>query len=114
MEVERVNVKGMYKFNFCSNGNIYFHIQSKKLKSLIGNQEGEVSDEDEAAEMPDEKVQNQENGKPKKKGKLKMCKELSDTVAICQSVSFKGFEYAKNNCKLILFLFVLSKVVIFY
>ena len=41
--------------------------------------------------------------KQKKGHKLKLARELSDLVTICQSVSFKGFDYARNNCKLSLF-----------
>ena len=60
-----------------------------------------MSEEDEAAELEGDKVVQEikDNPTKKRKGKLKMCKDLSNTVAICQSVGFKGFEYAKNNCK---------------
>lgn len=55
---------------------------------------GYVSDEDESAEMEDESVK--ANIK-KKEEKLKLAKELSDLVIICQSVSFKSFEHSKQN-----------------
>jgi hypothetical protein len=56
-----------------------------------------VSDEDESAEMEVDSVK----ADPKKKAeKLKLAKQLSDLVIICQSVSFKGFEYAKTSRKI--------------
>ena len=62
-----------------------------------GATDGEVSDEDEAAELEDDSVK--EQVKEKKKAKQKLAKELSDCVTICQSVSFKSFEHSENNCK---------------
>ncbi|KAK9396038.1 1-phosphatidylinositol 4-5-bisphosphate phosphodiesterase delta-1 [Crotalus adamanteus] len=50
----------------------------------------EVSDEDEAAEMEDETVKS-EVEKKKLSDKLKLAKELSDTVIYCKSVQFQGF-----------------------
>ena len=41
-----------------------------------------------------------EDVKTKKRGHtLKLARELSDIVTICQSVKFKGFDFAINNCK---------------
>jgi len=57
-------------------------------------EEGEVTDEDEAAEMPDNEI-----SKIKKKSKVKLSKELSNCVIICQSVSFKSFEESRQKCK---------------
>uniref|UniRef100_A0A8D2LHS5 Phosphoinositide phospholipase C n=1 Tax=Varanus komodoensis TaxID=61221 RepID=A0A8D2LHS5_VARKO len=50
----------------------------------------EVSDEDEAAEMEDETVKS-EVEKKRMSDKLKLAKELSDTVVYCKSVHFQGF-----------------------
>ncbi|XP_063159380.1 1-phosphatidylinositol 4,5-bisphosphate phosphodiesterase delta-1 isoform X1 [Candoia aspera] len=56
----------------------------------------EVSDEDEAAEMEDEAVKS-EVEKKKVSDKLKLAKELSDTVIYCKSVHFQGFEDTKSQ-----------------
>ncbi|OAF66213.1 hypothetical protein A3Q56_06034 [Intoshia linei] len=58
-----------------------FIIKCKKLKSI---EDDSVSEEDE-----------NDTGKPHVK--LKMHIGLSNLVGICQSVSFKGFDYAKTN-----------------
>ena len=58
-----------------------------------------MSDEDEAADIEDETVKQDVQQKKKKASKLKLARELSDIVVLCQSVSFKGFDYAVNNCK---------------
>uniref|UniRef100_A0A0F7YZW7 Phosphoinositide phospholipase C n=1 Tax=Micrurus fulvius TaxID=8637 RepID=A0A0F7YZW7_MICFL len=60
-----------------------------KGKKLTAETE-EVSDEDEAAEMEDETVKS-EVEKKKLSDKLKLAKELSDTVIYCKSVNFQGF-----------------------
>ncbi len=78
-------------------------LQGKRLPESLGggeevHQEAEVSDEDEAADIEDEAVK-ADIQKKKKASKLKLAKELSDCVVMCQSVSFKGFDYALNNCK---------------
>ena len=57
-----------------------------------------MSDEDEAAEMEDESVA-EDVKKKKSSHKLKLARELSDLVTICQSVSYKGFNYAMNKCE---------------
>ncbi|MGH0162054.1 UNVERIFIED_CONTAM: hypothetical protein FKN15_072309 [Acipenser sinensis] len=60
-------------------------------ESLQGEEEEEsVSEEDEAADLPEEK------GKPKK-SKLKLARELSDLVVFCKSVHFPGFETARET-----------------
>ncbi|XP_048367317.1 LOW QUALITY PROTEIN: 1-phosphatidylinositol 4,5-bisphosphate phosphodiesterase delta-1 [Sphaerodactylus townsendi] len=51
----------------------------------------DVSDEDEAAEMEDESVKIEVESK-KSSDKLKLAKELSDTVIYCKSVHFEGFD----------------------
>ncbi|MGH0157243.1 UNVERIFIED_CONTAM: hypothetical protein FKN15_030868, partial [Acipenser sinensis] len=59
-------------------------------ESLQGEEEESVSEEDEAADLPEEK------GKPKK-SKLKLARELSDLVVFCKSVHFPGFETARET-----------------
>ena len=60
--------------------------------------EGDVSDEDEAADVEDEHVREEMSRKSKKKHQ-RLAKELSDCVTICQSVSFKDFAHSKKYCK---------------
>ncbi|XP_062813429.1 1-phosphatidylinositol 4,5-bisphosphate phosphodiesterase delta-1 isoform X2 [Anolis carolinensis] len=64
-------------------------VKGKKL----GLETEEVSDEDEAAEMEDDIVK---KGMERKRTseKLKLAKELSDTIVYCKSVHFKGFNSA--------------------
>jgi len=73
-------------------------IKAKKIPD--GADDDEVSDEDEAAEMEDETVKTDVSQK-KKSHTLKLAHELSDLVTLCQSVHFKGFQYARDhyNCK---------------
>ncbi|KAK2886525.1 1-phosphatidylinositol 4,5-bisphosphate phosphodiesterase delta-1a isoform X1 [Channa argus] len=77
-----------------------FLIKGKRLNKLDAAftnnntmEDGNVSEEDEAAEL------NKENGqKPKsKKSKIKLAKELSDIVIYCKSVHFNGFEHSREN-----------------
>lgn len=56
---------------------------------------GEVSDEDEAADLDNSSMEE----KPKSKSKLKLAPELSDLVNVFKSVHFHGFEHAANNGK---------------
>ncbi|MEE6467416.1 hypothetical protein FKM82_007233 [Ascaphus truei] len=56
----------------------------------------DVSDEDEAAEIENEAVKSKLQSKSKG-SKLKLAKELSDTVLYCKSVHFRGFDYALEN-----------------
>ncbi|CAI9540028.1 unnamed protein product, partial [Staurois parvus] len=68
------------------------------LKNGVSTTEADdVSDEDEAAEMEDEAVKSKVNAKKSKAAKLKLAKELSDTVLYCKSVHFRGFEYAAEH-----------------
>ncbi|XP_078713149.1 1-phosphatidylinositol 4,5-bisphosphate phosphodiesterase delta-4-like isoform X1 [Lampetra fluviatilis] len=71
-------------------------VKGKKLGQLeesVHANQGEVSDEDEAAEIEDEAV--------KKimpvKGKLTLSKDLSDCVVYCKSVHFRGFEISREK-----------------
>ncbi|XP_041102736.1 1-phosphatidylinositol 4,5-bisphosphate phosphodiesterase delta-1-like isoform X4 [Polyodon spathula] len=74
-------------------------VKGKKLQSLehsmtspesLQGEEEDVSEEDEAADLQEEK------GKPKK-SKLKLARELSDLVVFCKSVHFPGFETARET-----------------
>ncbi|XP_077158993.1 1-phosphatidylinositol 4,5-bisphosphate phosphodiesterase delta-1 isoform X1 [Paroedura picta] len=62
-------------------------VKGKKLST----EAEEVSDEDEAAEMEDESVKIEVESKMTS-DKLKLAKELSDTVVYCRSIHFQGFE----------------------
>uniref|UniRef100_A0A6Q2XH23 Phosphoinositide phospholipase C n=1 Tax=Esox lucius TaxID=8010 RepID=A0A6Q2XH23_ESOLU len=65
-----------------------------KLDTVFGSSPGveveSISEEDEAAEVNDAKIDS--NGQKKK---IKLNKELSDLVIYCKSVHFSGFENAK-------------------
>ncbi|XP_064600200.1 1-phosphatidylinositol 4,5-bisphosphate phosphodiesterase delta-1-like isoform X2 [Liolophura sinensis] len=72
-------------------------IKAKKLPDTIPEEEvGEVSDEDEAADLDDNSSMTE---KPKSKSKLKLAPELSDLVNVFKSVHFHGFEHAANNAR---------------
>ncbi|KAM4688246.1 1-phosphatidylinositol 4,5-bisphosphate phosphodiesterase delta-1 isoform 2-T2 [Discoglossus pictus] len=79
-------------------------VKGKKLDRLEDNvtesdtamESADVSDEDEAADMDDEAVKSKVQDKSKG-AKLKLAKELSDTVIYCKSVHFRGFEYAAEH-----------------
>ncbi|KAM3927984.1 1-phosphatidylinositol 4,5-bisphosphate phosphodiesterase delta-1 isoform 2-T2 [Leptodactylus fuscus] len=68
----------------------------KETENSIAEAE-DVSDEDEAAEMDDEAVKSNVHAKKGAGAKLKLAKELSDTVIYCKSVHFRGFEYATEH-----------------
>ncbi|CAH2281940.1 1-phosphatidylinositol 4,5-bisphosphate phosphodiesterase delta-1 isoform X1 [Pelobates cultripes] len=81
-------------------------VKGKKLNKLEDSLQKEnnahteaadVSDEDEAADMDDEAVKSNVQAKKTASAKLKLAKELSDTVIYCKSVHFRGFEYALKN-----------------
>ncbi|XP_018124473.1 1-phosphatidylinositol 4,5-bisphosphate phosphodiesterase delta-1 isoform X2 [Xenopus laevis] len=80
-------------------------VKGKKLNKLeddvrsasaSGTEADDVSDEDEAAEMEDEAVKSKVQ-EAQRKAKLKLAKELSDTVVYCKSVHFSGFDYALEH-----------------
>lgn len=79
--------------------NIIFFLQGKKLPNNLSNtDEGEVSDEDEAADVSNESV------KPPKKDsghKIKLSQEFSACVGF-KAVGFKGVEESINSSKKIL------------
>ncbi|XP_030350099.1 inactive phospholipase C-like protein 2 isoform X2 [Strigops habroptila] len=68
-------------------------IKAKKLSSNCSGLEGDVTDEDEGAEMSQRvgkegvEQQNSMTGK-----RFQLCKELSELVSICKSVQFKEFQ----------------------
>ncbi|KAF1462771.1 Inactive phospholipase C-like protein 2, partial [Pygoscelis antarcticus] len=68
-------------------------IKAKKLSSNCSGLEGDVTDEDEGAEMSQrvgkEGVEQQNSMMGKR---FQLCKELSELVSICKSVQFKEFQ----------------------
>ncbi|XP_062390525.1 1-phosphatidylinositol 4,5-bisphosphate phosphodiesterase delta-4 [Sardina pilchardus] len=80
-------------------------IKGKKIggieENVDGAQEtltGEVSDEDEAAEIDKDSLPPEESH-GEKKLKQSLCKELSDLVVYCKSVHFSGFEKSRETGK---------------
>ncbi|XP_019636188.1 PREDICTED: 1-phosphatidylinositol 4,5-bisphosphate phosphodiesterase delta-4-like [Branchiostoma belcheri] len=72
-------------------------VKNKKLKRNVT--EDDVSDEDEAAETEDVEVQERvktSKGKEKKKT-IKLAKELSDLVNICEAVHFHSFQHSREK-----------------
>ncbi|KAM9022901.1 inactive phospholipase C-like protein 2 isoform 2-T2 [Guaruba guarouba] len=68
-------------------------IKAKKLSSNCSGLEGDVTDEDEGAEMSQrvgKEVVEQQNSMMGKR--FQLCKELSELVSICKSVQFKEFQ----------------------
>ncbi|XP_067890873.1 1-phosphatidylinositol 4,5-bisphosphate phosphodiesterase delta-4 [Heterodontus francisci] len=59
---------------------------------------GEVTDEDEVAEMDDENVKNEMKRKGKG-SKQSLAKELSDSVIYCKSVHFNSFQHSRTHYK---------------
>lgn len=78
-------------------------VKGKKLPETVeknDDNDGEVTDEDEASQINDPSVK--EKMAEKKGGKkLKLAKELSDLVVICQSVHFKGFLESEKGLNII-------------
>ncbi|XP_043916576.1 inactive phospholipase C-like protein 1 [Protopterus annectens] len=69
-------------------------IKGKKL--LTGNESsGDVTDEDEEAEMSQR--MNEDDFIEKKL--IKLCRQLSDLVAVCKSVQFKDFDFSMKSQK---------------
>nr|XP_055067338.1 inactive phospholipase C-like protein 2 [Misgurnus anguillicaudatus] len=76
-------------------------LKGKKLASNFIGTEGEVTDEDEGAEMAqrvnsEQVVEQQTVAQPKK---FQLSKDLSDLVTLCKSVRFKDFVSAFQNQK---------------
>lgn len=75
-------------------------LKGKKLASNCAGSEGEVTDEDEGAEMSQR--MNSEGGEQQtvvQPKKFQLSKDLSDMVTLCKSVSFKDFQTAFQNQK---------------
>ncbi|KAK9961555.1 hypothetical protein ABG768_009338 [Culter alburnus] len=75
-------------------------LKGKKLASNCAGTEGEVTDEDEGAEMSQR--MNNEGGEQQtvvQPKKFQLSKDLSDMVTLCKSVSFKDFQTAFQNQK---------------
>ncbi|KAJ8010958.1 hypothetical protein DPEC_G00080560 [Dallia pectoralis] len=70
-----------------------------KLDTVFGSSPGLelecISEEDEAAELQEAKIESNGQKTKSKKKKIKLSKELSDLVIYCKSVHFSGFENAK-------------------
>ncbi|XP_076027712.1 1-phosphatidylinositol 4,5-bisphosphate phosphodiesterase delta-4 [Genypterus blacodes] len=60
---------------------------------------GEVSDEDEAAEIDDDNVHRESPRCKMKRSKQRLSKELSDCVVYCKSVRFSSFKHARMHSK---------------
>ena len=91
------------EFTLFHSRSIVLILQGKKLPKVLDDTMalwgggGDVSDEDEAADVPDDSVK--QNLKKSSEAHTKLSKDLSDTVVFCQSVHFKGFAHAQNNCE---------------
>ncbi|XP_016341303.1 inactive phospholipase C-like protein 2 isoform X1 [Sinocyclocheilus anshuiensis] len=75
-------------------------LKGKKLASNCTGSEGEVTDEDEGAEMSQR--MNNEGGEQQtvvQPKKFQLSKDLSDLVTLCKSVRFKDFQTAFQNQK---------------
>ncbi|XP_022111015.1 1-phosphatidylinositol 4,5-bisphosphate phosphodiesterase delta-4-like isoform X2 [Acanthaster planci] len=78
-------------------------VKNKKLPPPVESSQeddGDVSDEDEAAELESNDPDFQaEVAKKEKKAKLKLAREISNLVNVCKSVHFKSFPHSKENHK---------------
>ncbi|XP_038047120.1 1-phosphatidylinositol 4,5-bisphosphate phosphodiesterase delta-4-like isoform X2 [Patiria miniata] len=80
-------------------------VKNKKLPAPAAAEttqedDGDVSDEDEAAELESNDPEFQEElAKKDKKSKLKLAREISNLVNVCKSVHFKSFQHSKENHK---------------
>ncbi|XP_065808139.1 1-phosphatidylinositol 4,5-bisphosphate phosphodiesterase delta-4 isoform X1 [Labrus bergylta] len=63
------------------------------------SQTGEVSDEDEVAEIDEENVHRESVCRRLKKSKQRLSKELSDCVVYCKSVHFSSFKHSRIHSK---------------
>lgn len=68
-------------------------VKGKKLPSDRDVLEGEVTDEDEEAEMS-RRMSVDYNGEQKQ---IWLCRELSDLVSICKSVQYRDFELSMKS-----------------
>ncbi|XP_071943212.1 1-phosphatidylinositol 4,5-bisphosphate phosphodiesterase delta-4-like [Antedon mediterranea] len=76
-------------------------VKGRRLQTF--SEEGEVSDDDEAAEMENVKIpeikKKLEKQKQIKKRKVELSLELSDVAVLCQSVTFKSLDHSKKEGK---------------
>ncbi|KAK7898589.1 hypothetical protein WMY93_019442 [Mugilogobius chulae] len=72
-------------------------LKGKKLESCCAAEEGEVSEEDEAADMV-AKMKASDSGEKEQKN-FKLLKELSDLVTLCCSVRFEDFQTSSRTQK---------------
>ncbi|RXN31372.1 1-phosphatidylinositol 4,5-bisphosphate phosphodiesterase delta-4-like protein [Labeo rohita] len=72
-------------------------LKGKKIRNESESPTGEVSDEDEAAEMKDSPA-SESPPTDAKKSKQNLCKELSDLM-FCKSVHFHSFEHSRTSAK---------------
>ncbi|XP_028674029.2 inactive phospholipase C-like protein 2 [Erpetoichthys calabaricus] len=75
-------------------------LKAKKLAQNCSGLEGDVTDEDEGAEMS-QRVAN-ESGEPQTtvaQKRFKLSKELSDMVSLCKSVAFNDFQFSFQSQK---------------
>ncbi|XP_048050214.1 1-phosphatidylinositol 4,5-bisphosphate phosphodiesterase delta-4 [Megalobrama amblycephala] len=73
-------------------------LKGKKIGNEPESFTGEVSDEDEAAEMNKDSLASESPPTDAKKSKQNLCKELSDLI-FCKSVHFHSFEHSRTSAK---------------
>ncbi|XP_073701389.1 1-phosphatidylinositol 4,5-bisphosphate phosphodiesterase delta-4 [Garra rufa] len=73
-------------------------LKGKKIRNESESPTGEVSDEDEAAEMNKDSPASESPPTDGKKSKQNLCKELSDLM-FCRSVHFHSFEHSRTSAK---------------
>lgn len=75
-------------------------LKGKKLGSACNGTEGEVTDEDEGAEMSQRvNIEAGEQPSVTEAKKFQLSKDLSDLVTLCKSIQFKDFQTAFQNQK---------------
>uniref|UniRef100_A0A673HE76 Phosphoinositide phospholipase C n=1 Tax=Sinocyclocheilus rhinocerous TaxID=307959 RepID=A0A673HE76_9TELE len=73
-------------------------LKGKKIGNESESPTGEVSDEDEAAEMNKDSPASESLPTDSKKSKQNLCKELSDLM-FCKSIHFHSFEHSRMSAK---------------
>ncbi|KAF7658824.1 hypothetical protein LDENG_00007300 [Lucifuga dentata] len=76
-------------------------LKAKKIGGLEEEEPltGEVSDEDEAADIDEDSVHRESLRRRMKRSKQRLSKELSDCVVYCKSVHFSSFKHARLHSK---------------
>ncbi|XP_013911986.1 PREDICTED: inactive phospholipase C-like protein 2 [Thamnophis sirtalis] len=72
----------------------YILIKSRKLLPNCHSSEGDVSDDDEASELG---LPLSERDREHPRSQCILCRELSDLVSLCQTVSFQSFETSRRS-----------------